>query len=91
MQRYLQKKDILKKNAEYYLQSIEVVKKKSGYWYKNFSEEEKDRIKDYQRKRYHHLLWYKKEALQNKGILFLLNIRMSEKTLKFGNIRTNKK
>ena len=29
---------------------------------------------------------YKKEALQNKWVLFLLSIRMSEKTLKFDNI-----
>ena len=43
------------------------------------SEEEKDKIKEYQRKRSQH----KKEALQNKWVLFLLSIRMSEKTLKF--------
>ena len=29
--------------------------------------------------------------LQNKWALFLLSIRMSEKTLKFGNIRVNEK
>ena len=34
---------------------------------------------------------YKKEALQNKSVLFLLSIRMSEVTLKFDNIRVNKK
>ena len=32
----------------------------------------------------------KKEALQNKWVLLLLSIRMSEKTLKFNNIRLNK-
>ena len=32
-----------------------------------------------------------KEALQNKWVLFLLGIRMSENTLKFDNIRLNKK
>ena len=55
------------------------------------SKEEKDKIKEYQRKIYQQLIQYKKEALQNKWVLFLLSIRMSEKTLKPGNIRVNKK
>ena len=55
------------------------------------SEEEKDKIKEYQRQRYQRLIQSKKEALQNKQVLFLLSIRMSEKTLKFDNIRVNKK
>ena len=33
----------------------------------------------------------KKDVLQNKWVLFLLSIKMSEKTLKFDNIRVNKK
>ena len=33
----------------------------------------------------------KKATLQNKLVLLLLSIRMSEKTLKFDNIRVNKK
>ena len=37
------------------------------------------------------MIKYKKEALQNKRALFLLTIRISEKTLKFNNIRLNKK
>ena len=53
--------------------------------YKSLSEE-KDKIQEYQ-KRYQ----YKKEALKNKWDLFLLNVRMSEKALKFDNIRVNKK
>ena len=53
--------------------------------------EEKDKIKEYQRKRYQQLIQYKKEGLQNKWALFLLSIRISEKTLKFDNIRVNKK
>ena len=57
----------------------------------NLSEEEKDKIKEYQRKRYQQLIQYKKETLQNKRVLFLLSIRMSEKTLKFDNVRANKK
>ena len=51
-------------------------------------EEDKDKIKDNQRKRYQQ---YKKEALKNKWVLFLLSIRLSEKTLKFDNITVNKK
>ena len=55
------------------------------------SEKEKDKFKEHLRKRYQQLTQYKKEALQNKWVLFLLSIRMSEKTLKFDNIRVNKK
>ena len=51
---------------------------------------EKDKIKEYQRKRYQQMIQYKKEALQNKWPLLLLSIKTSEKTLKFGNIRVKK-
>ena len=51
----------------------------------------KDKIKEYQRETYQQLIQYKKETLPNKWVLFLLSIRMSEKTLKFDNIRVNKK
>ena len=54
-------------------------------------EEEKYKVKEYQRQRYQQLILYKKEALQNKWVFFLLSIRMSEKILKFDNIRVNKK
>ena len=79
------------KAAEYYLQNKEIIKEKSKNWLKNLSEEEKDKIEEYQRQRYQQLTQYKKEALQNKWVLFLLNIRMSEKTLKSYDIRVNKK
>ena len=79
------------KAAEYYAQNKEAIKEKSRERYKNLSQEEKDKIKEYQRKRYQQLIQYKKEALQNKWALFLLSIKMSEKTLKFNNIRLNKK
>ena len=79
------------KAAEYYLQNKEAIKEKSRERYKNLSKEEKDKIKEYQRKRCQQLIQYKKEALQNKWVLFLLNIKMSKKTLKFDNIRVNKK
>ena len=55
------------------------------------SKEQKGKIKEYQSKRYQQLIKYKKEALQNKWLLSLLSVRMSEKTLKFDNIVVNKK
>ena len=39
------------KADEYYLENKESIKKKSMDWYKNLSEEEEDKIKEYQRKR----------------------------------------
>ena len=54
------------------------------------SKEEKDKIKEYQRKRYQQMIQFKKEALHNKWVLFLLSIRMSKKALKFDNIRLDK-
>ena len=87
----MQNKDSKERPAEYYSQNIELIKEKSKTWYKNLSKEEKGKIKKYQRKRCLQLIHYKKEALQNKWVLFLLSIRMSEKTLKFNNIRLNKK
>ena len=56
------------------------------------SEEEKNKIKEYQKKRYEELIQYKKEALKNKLInLSVGHIKMGEKTLKFNNIKVNKK
>ena len=75
------------KCADYYSQNKEALKGKSRERYKNLSHEEKDKITEYQRKRHQQLIQYKKEALQNERALFLLNIRMNEKTLKFNNIR----
>ena len=53
--------------------------------YKNLSEEEKDKIKEYQRQKHQQLIQYKINEF------FFLSIRMSEKALKFGNIRLKKK
>ena len=39
------------KAAEYYLENKEAIKKKSRDWYKNLSEEEQDKFKEYQRKK----------------------------------------
>ena len=72
------------KASVYYLENKEAIKKKSRDWYKNLLKEEKDKIKEQQRKRYQQLIQYKKEAWQNKWVLFLFKIRMSEKILKFG-------
>ena len=79
------------KAAEYYLQNKEAIKEKSQNRCENLSQEEKDQIKEYQRKKYQELIQYKKEGLQNNFCFFLSKIRMSEKTLKFDNIRVNKK
>ena len=40
------------KAADHYLQNKEAIKEKSKNWYKNLSNKEKDKIKEYQRKRY---------------------------------------
>ena len=44
------------KAAEYYLQNKDAIKEKSKNRYKNLSEEEKDKIRKYQRKRYPELV-----------------------------------
>ena len=49
------------KAAEYYLQNKEAIKEKSRNRYKNMSEEEKNKIKEYQKKRYHELINIKKK------------------------------
>ena len=54
------------KAAEYDLRNKEVIKEKARDRYKNVSEEEKNKIKEYQKKRYQKLIQYKKEALKNK-------------------------
>ena len=52
------------KAVEYYLKNKEVIKEKARICYKNLSEEEKNKIKEYQKKRYQELIQYKKEALK---------------------------
>ena len=54
------------------------------------SHEEKNKIKEYHGKRYQQLIPYKKGALQNKLVLFLLSIKMSEKSLQFDNTTVKK-
>ena len=48
--------------AEYYLEN----KEKATNRYKNLSEEDKNKIKEYQNKMYQELIQYKKEALKNE-------------------------
>ena len=50
--------------AAYYTQNKEIIKEKSRNHYKNLSEEEKSKIKEYQKKTYQELIHYKKEALK---------------------------
>ena len=54
------------KAVEYNLRNKEAIKEKSRGRYKNLSEEAKDKIQDYQRKKYQELVQYKKEAIKNK-------------------------
>ena len=63
------------KAAEYYAQNKEAINEMSRERYNNLSQEEKDKIKEYQRK-YQELDQYKKEALKNKHFFcFSLNIK----------------
>ena len=52
------------KAAEYYLKNKEVIKEKERNCYRNLSEKEKNKIKEYQKKRYQELIQCKKEALK---------------------------
>ena len=54
------------KAPEYYLKNKEAIKENTRDHYKNLSEEEKNKIKEYQKKRYQELVRYKKEALESK-------------------------
>ena len=53
------------KAAEYYIKTKFAIKGKSKNQYKIFSEEEKDRIKEYQRIRYQELIQDRKEGLNS--------------------------
>ena len=54
-------KDTQKKAAEYYKQNKENIKEKSRSRYKNLSEEEKNKLKEYQKKRYQESIHIKKK------------------------------
>ena len=62
------------KAAEYYLKNKEAIKERARNRYKNLSQEEKDKIKGYQKKkkkRYQELVQNKKEALKSKSFFVL--------------------
>ena len=58
------------KAAEYYLQNKEAIKEKSKNCYKNLSEKEKYKIKEYQRKRCQQLIQYKKQHYEISEFCF---------------------
>ena len=57
-----------KNAAEYYRQNKETIKEKSKECYKNLSQKEKDKIKEYQKKKkkIQDLVQYKKDAFKYK-------------------------
>ena len=66
------------KAAEYYLQNKEAIKEKARECYKNLSQEEKDKIIEYQKMRYQELIQYKKEALKNKWFFVFSQYKKNE-------------
>ena len=75
------------------LQSIihRTIKEKSRECYTNLSQEEKDKTKDYQRKDIKNCFSIKKKRSKvNNFFVLCLMQKLSEKTLKFNNIRLNK-
>ena len=60
------KRNSKEKAAEYYLENKEIIKEKARNSYKNLPEEEKNKIKKYQKKTYQELIQYKREPLKNK-------------------------
>ena len=54
------------KAAGYYLQNKEAIKERARDCYRNLLEEKKNKIEEYQKKKYQELLQYKKEPLKNK-------------------------
>ena len=82
------------KTAEYYAQNKEAIKEKSQERYKNLSQEEKDKIKEYQKKKNNKIKsWFNIKKMREKinNFNFFLNINNEQKILKFNNIILNKK
>ena len=66
--------------------------KKSKERYKNLSQEEKYKIKEYQRQKYQELVQYKKDALKDNYIFVPCLVQnVGEITIEFDNIRVNEK
>ena len=55
-----------------------MIKEKSKELYKNLSQDEKDKIKEYQRQKYQETVEQKKEALRNKWFLFSFLVWLNE-------------
>ena len=75
---------VKEKAAECYLKNKDFIKEKANDKYKNLSEEKeaKKKKKKNRKNRYKNM---------EKAKIFLYNIKMSEKTLKFDNVEVNKK
>ena len=52
--------------AEYFLKNKKAIKEKARDLYTNLSEEQKNKIKEYQNKRYQKFIQYRKKALKSK-------------------------
>ena len=78
------------KATEYYLQNKEAIKETSKNRYKNLSKEEKNKITENQKKK-DISNWFSTKKSVTEWVLSLLSIKMSKKTLKFDNIKVNKK
>ena len=85
------KKDILKKKLLSIIHKKGSNERKVKEQAQKLVKRRKSKIKEQQRKRQQELIQCKKEVLQNKLVLFLLSLKMSEKKLKFDNIRVKKK
>ena len=77
------------KAAEYYLKNKEGMKSQQCI-IKSFNKKKKTRLRSTQKKNIKNCFGIKKEALKSNFFLFSIK-RMNEKTLKFKNIRVNKK
>ena len=77
------------KPAEYYLQNKEAIKKSQRIDTKTCQKKTKTRLKSTKEKDTSN--WFSTKKEHYKWALFLFSIRMSEKTLKFDNVRVHKK
>ena len=63
------------KATEYYLQNKEAIKEKPREHYKNLSQDKKNKIKEYQIKKYQELVQYKKSTKRQIIFCSFLNIK----------------
>ena len=86
------------KAAKYYAANQEVLREDARNKYKNLSEKKKNKKRRYQRERYHmnsdlnkKIKQYQRNYYVSKKKSCFYSIKMSEQTLKFGDIVVNKK